>query len=257
MDKVQKHNSFNTNTPSSESYRNYLFCTELKQKRCKYYFIKEWMDPVFVKRASVFCAHRHLWTADHLQLAYVTSYTNWGTPMYTVSYRHVIDLTGPLEITLVCSNWPMMKGPYGKLEPYSAGQDTLRLYGEPKAHRWSGRYGKRQSCLSDFNWALRHEGVSGEWRYSSTYSLTPALDGCVWSASRPGLFTPAERAPSTHWIGGWVGTRAVLDAVRKFPVPAGYRTPVAQFVASHYSDWAMTPHIYPVSILIVSSQVQQ
>jgi hypothetical protein len=24
MDKVQKHNSFNTNTPSSESYRNYL-----------------------------------------------------------------------------------------------------------------------------------------------------------------------------------------------------------------------------------------
>jgi hypothetical protein len=25
MDKVQKHNSFNTNTPSSESYRNELF----------------------------------------------------------------------------------------------------------------------------------------------------------------------------------------------------------------------------------------
>jgi hypothetical protein len=24
MDKVQKHNSFNTDTPSSESYRNYL-----------------------------------------------------------------------------------------------------------------------------------------------------------------------------------------------------------------------------------------
>jgi hypothetical protein len=24
MDKVQKHNLFNTNTPSSESYRNYL-----------------------------------------------------------------------------------------------------------------------------------------------------------------------------------------------------------------------------------------
>jgi len=25
MDKVQKYNSFNTNTPSSESYRNYGF----------------------------------------------------------------------------------------------------------------------------------------------------------------------------------------------------------------------------------------
>jgi hypothetical protein len=24
MDKVQKHNSFNTNTPSSESYKNYV-----------------------------------------------------------------------------------------------------------------------------------------------------------------------------------------------------------------------------------------
>jgi hypothetical protein len=32
MDKVQKYNSFNTNTPSSESYRNYLDCVELHLK---------------------------------------------------------------------------------------------------------------------------------------------------------------------------------------------------------------------------------
>jgi hypothetical protein len=32
--------------------------------------------------------------------------------------------------------------------------------------------------------------------------------GGEWSASRTGRFTP-----STHWIGGWVGPRAVLDAV--------------------------------------------
>jgi hypothetical protein len=25
--------------------------------------------------------------------------------------------------------------------------------------------------------------------------------------------TPRERAPGNHWIGGWVGPRAVLDAV--------------------------------------------
>jgi hypothetical protein len=55
----------------------------------------------------------------------------------------------------------------------------------------------------------------GEWRYSSTHSLTSALDGGEWSASRPGLFTPRERAPGTHWIGGWVDPRAVLDAVVK------------------------------------------
>jgi hypothetical protein len=46
--------------------------------------------------------------------------------------------------------------------------------------------------------------------YSSTHSLTSALDGGEWSASRPGRFTPRERVPGTHWIGGWLGPRAVL-----------------------------------------------
>jgi hypothetical protein len=47
-----------------------------------------------------------------------------------------------------------------------------------------------------------------------------------WSASHPGHFTPREGGPGTHWIGGWVGPRAVLDAVvkRKIPSPAGNRT---------------------------------
>jgi hypothetical protein len=45
--------------------------------------------------------------------------------------------------------------------------------------------------------------------------LTSALDGREWSASRPGRFNPTERAPVTHWIGGWVGPRAGLDAVVK------------------------------------------
>jgi hypothetical protein len=39
-------------------------------------------------------------------------------------------------------------------------------------------------------------------------------------ASRPGRFTPRERAPGTHWIGGWVGSRAVLDAVVKRKISA-------------------------------------
>jgi hypothetical protein len=43
--------------------------------------------------------------------------------------------------------------------------------------------------------------------------LTTALDGGEWSASRPGRFTPEERTPGTHWIGGWVGPRVGLDAV--------------------------------------------
>jgi hypothetical protein len=69
------------------------------------------------------------------------------------------------------------------------------------------------SCAFFFNWAQRHECVLGKWKYSSTHSLTSALDGSEWSVSRTGRFIPRERAPGTHWIGGSVGPRAVLDAV--------------------------------------------
>jgi hypothetical protein len=34
-----------------------------------------------------------------------------------------------------------------------------------------------------------------------------------WLASRPGLFTLRERTSGTHWIGGWMGPRAVLGMV--------------------------------------------
>jgi hypothetical protein len=60
--------------------------------------------------------------------------------------------------------------------------------------------------------APRHEDVLGEWRYSSTYSLTSALDGCEWSASHPGRFISRERANGTDWIGGWVGPRVGLNS---------------------------------------------
>jgi len=35
-----------------------------------------------------------------------------------------------------------------------------------------------------------HEGPEVELRYSSTLSLTSALDGSGWSTPRPGSFTP-------------------------------------------------------------------
>jgi hypothetical protein len=66
----------------------------------------------------------------------------------------------------------------------------------------------------------RHEGVVEEWRYNSNHSLTSALDGGEWPALRSGRFTSREREPGTHWIGGWVGPRAVLDAVVKRKVPS-------------------------------------
>jgi len=44
---------------------------------------------------------------------------------------------------------------------------------------------------------------------------------------------PKERAPGNHWIGGWVGHRAVLDAVVKKKIPRPRResnptTPIVQ-----------------------------
>jgi hypothetical protein len=44
-----------------------------------------------------------------------------------------------------------------------------------------------------------------------------ALIGGEWSASRPGRFSSGERAPGTHWKGGWADPIAGLDALeRKF-----------------------------------------
>jgi hypothetical protein len=54
-----------------------------------------------------------------------------------------------------------------------------------------------------------------------------------------------ERTTGTHWIGGWVGTRAVLDAVVKRKIPSSRResnprAPIVQHVAQRYTDWAIT-----------------
>jgi hypothetical protein len=35
--------------------------------------------------------------------------------------------------------------------------------------------------------------------------------GGEWLTSRPGRFTPWERTPGIHWIGGWVHLRSGLD----------------------------------------------
>jgi hypothetical protein len=51
----------------------------------------------------------------------------------------------------------------------------------------------------------------GERRHSSTTLDLGAR--WRWSGSRPGRFSPGVRAPGTHWIGGWVGSRAGLDTV--------------------------------------------
>jgi hypothetical protein len=50
------------------------------------------------------------------------------------------------------------------------------------------------------------------------------------------LHMSKERAPATHWIGGWVSPRAILDAVVERKISSyrresNPRTPIVQSVA--------------------------
>jgi hypothetical protein len=124
---------------------------------------------------------------------------------------------------------------------------SIRIFSSAPCSQTPSVYVKGKSKVVPvlfFNWASRHEGVLGEWRYSSTHSLTSALDWGEWSASRHSRFTPKEIPPGTHWIGGWVGPRPVLDTVvkRKIPSPrreSNPKTPIFQPVAQRYTDWIL------------------
>jgi hypothetical protein len=64
-------------------------------------------------------------------------------------------------------------------------------------------------CLTSS--ALHHEDLLGSECIDPCY-----LDlGGELSASCSGHFTPGERAPGTHWIEDWMGTRAGVDDTEK------------------------------------------
>jgi hypothetical protein len=72
------------------------------------------------------------------------------------------------------------------------------------------------------------------------FFCTVALVGSKWSASRPSSFTPWERAPGTHWIGGWVGPQVGLDKGKWkcLTLPGLEQQPLDQSAASNYTDYA-------------------
>jgi hypothetical protein len=62
----------------------------------------------------------------------------------------------------------------------------------------------------------------------------------------PAAFYPRGKDPRYHWIGGWVGPRAGLDAEtrRKSSAPVGDRTPIVQPVVRHYTAWATAAPVF-------------
>jgi hypothetical protein len=73
--------------------------------------------------------------------------------------------------------------------------------------------------------------------------FTSALAGGERSASRPGRFTPGERAPGTHWIEGWLGPWIGLNDMEienSCPQRDSNSDPfVVHSVASRYTDCAI------------------
>jgi hypothetical protein len=75
--------------------------------------------------------------------------------------------------------------------------------------------------------------------------LTSALVGDEWSASRSGRFTPGERAPGTHWIGGWGTPEPVWTTWRnESSCPHRYSNSdpsVVEPVVSRYPGFTLLP----------------
>jgi len=68
-----------------------------------------------------------------------------------------------------------------------------------------------------------HKGPERKQSYSSTLSLTSALDDVGGQRQAPAALPPGKR-PGTHCAGGWVGPRAGLEGAENF-APTGIRSP--------------------------------
>jgi hypothetical protein len=88
-----------------------------------------------------------------------------------------------------------------------------------------------------------HEGLQEEYMYSSTLSLTSAVDGGGWLTPRTGRFFPSKETqyPLYKKLGGPQGPSG---SVKKTSPPPGFDSLTFQSVASRYTDWAISAHIY-------------
>jgi hypothetical protein len=102
--------------------------------------------------------------------------------------------------------------------------------------------------------------------YSSTHSLISALDGGEWSASRPGRFTPRERAPGTHWIvvvGLLMSPLSTFSGLQKcsyeLDVRGSFTGRGRDFSLRHrvYTDSGAHPASYPMDTAVFSQEVNR
>jgi hypothetical protein len=96
-----------------------------------------------------------------------------------------------------------------------------------------------------------HDGPEEEYRYSSTPSLTSALDGGGRLTPRPGRFTPKKvtRYPFYRRRGDPQGRSG---RVRKTSRPPGFYTRTIHYITCRYTDYTISAHNYKCLIYILS-----
>jgi len=86
-----------------------------------------------------------------------------------------------------------------------------------------------------------HEDPEGKQRYSSTLSLTSALDVGGWSTPRPGRFTTGKKTQYTLYRRQG-GPQGRFGGERKTSPTPSFDSRKAQPVESRYSDHAILVH---------------
>jgi hypothetical protein len=75
--------------------------------------------------------------------------------------------------------------------------------------------------------------------YSCYSFLTSTLDGCAWTASRPGRALPPRKGPPVPIVqeAGWAPEQVWTQRLEeKSSAPAGDRTLIVKSVVRHYTD---------------------
>jgi hypothetical protein len=81
---------------------------------------------------------------------------------------------------------------------------TTRGKRQPHRYKFADLSEVKSLCLTN------HHAINAYW---GSGGIAPRILylGTRWRrvfSSRPGRFTPKERAPGNHWIGGWVGSKS-------------------------------------------------
>jgi hypothetical protein len=97
-------------------------------------------------------------------------------------------------------------------------------------------------CKKKVKWSRYRPVWPRGWVEVELYSsMTAALEGCEWSAARPGRTLPPRktRCPFYRRLGGPQGRSGREENL----VPTGIRSRTIQPVVSRYTDWATGPTI--------------